>query len=596
MTAARSIRTLLATLILALAFVAATAQPARAAQGLTTAQVNAILNLLDAFDAPQSTIEQISAILKGGTASIPPASSSGASAAIDQDSLRTGPGKFNITGQASGTKKVAVILVPTNYETYASITDYDTIVGQLGKDGIFVEKSNVKNGRWSAQFAINPASTFRVVVFDASTKAALTKGILIIADSANINEPSQTCTTGNSGRTECETEDSHEDDDDEDDSSEPVNTTPTVVVTYPERSKGPYDITRDGHYGTKMLVQWRNYNMPAGSKACTYLYNGSNGTSYPLPETNNCIGVGTSNQIASNSGYARVPAGTKYQARVVVYSPSGAVVAQDLSDAVFSMEVMDRNSQEKKAARDTTTTDSAGYLTVGGSAKVSKLYISVLKSSSSVYESQLFSVVEGRWSYTLTTALAKGTYTVAILDEAGNVLDSGSVYINPTSPKDSTGGVSVTEPSLTVTTTAGSLWVSIKGSTGKGCDGLTYTLDYGDGVNATVPMGTGSCQPIFTRSYPYKAPGTYTIHLRAPFECPQTASCAGVPVVSKTITVPGTTSMVPASELVASLVYLPESFYETMAKVTDMLAAVEMAPVYVITDALSDLLYRAGLY
>lgn len=48
--------------------------------------------------------------------------------------------------------------------------------------------------------------------------------------------------------------------------------------------------------------------------------------------------------------------------------------------------------------------------------------------------------------------------------------------------------------------------------------------------------------------------------------------------------------------LVATLAYLPESLYETAGKTTDFLSAVQMAPVYVITDALSETLFKAGVY
>lgn len=677
MTAARSIRTLLATLILALSFVAMTAQPARAAQGLTTNQINAVISLLQAFDVPQATINTVKSVLGGGTGDTTPNASS---ASLDQDLMATGLGKFNITGTAANTKKVAVVLVPINYETYASVTDYNTIAGQLGKDGIFIEKSNVKNGRWSAQFSINAAATMRVVVFDYASKVALAKGVLTIGNSSgNTSEVTFTAspTSGkaplkasfkgsgsmlgagayisfgdglvsgygevnvthtystpgtyvaalhkdgakgemvafktvnvlpantdcnrnsNDNSAACNDDDEDEDQDEQENdnsSSDPVYTSPTVVVTYPKNSKGPYDITRDGHYGTNMLIEWRNYKMPAGSYACSYLYNGSSGTSYPIPETNNCLNIGTNNQYSSNRGYARVPAGNKYQAKVVAYNSSGAVIAQDLSDAVFSMEVMDRNSQEKKVARDTTVTDSAGKITFGGSATISKIYISMMQSLATVYDSPAITVTNGRWSHTTTRTFAQGTYSVAILDEQGNVLDSGFVYVNPSRPKDSTGGISVTEAGLQITTTANSLWIDVEGSTGKGCDGKSYTLDYGDGTNATILMGAGSsCQPIFTRSYPYKTAGTYTVKLLP--SCSSAAACASsTPLVTKTVTVPGTTSFVPVSELVAALPYMPVSFYETMSKVTDMLAAVEMAPIYVLTDALSEVLFQAGLY
>lgn len=45
-----------------------------------------------------------------------------------------------------------------------------------------------------------------------------------------------------------------------------------------------------------------------------------------------------------------------------------------------------------------------------------------------------------------------------------------------------------------------------------------------------------------------------------------------------------------------TLAYLPQSLYETAGNTTDFLAAVEMAPIYVITDRLSNALFKAGLY
>ncbi len=48
--------------------------------------------------------------------------------------------------------------------------------------------------------------------------------------------------------------------------------------------------------------------------------------------------------------------------------------------------------------------------------------------------------------------------------------------------------------------------------------------------------------------------------------------------------------------LALTLAHLPESLYETAGKTTDFLAAVEMAPLYVVTDALSETLFKAGLY
>lgn len=59
---------------------------------------------------------------------------------------------------------------------------------------------------------------------------------------------------------------------------------------------------------------------------------------------------------------------------------------------------------------------------------------------------------------------------------------------------------------------------------------------------------------------------------------------------------PSPEPVVQGESLAATLAYLPQSTYETMAGVTQALAAVEMAPVYVITQDLSDALYKAGLY
>lgn len=68
------------------------------------------------------------------------------------------------------------------------------------------------------------------------------------------------------------------------------------------------------------------------------------------------------------------------------------------------------------------------------------------------------------------------------------------------------------------------------------------------------------------------------------------------PSVSQT----ATAAMAPAApqgeSVLMTLAYLPESLYETAGSATDFMAAVEMAPIYVITDALTETLYDAGLY
>lgn len=69
-------------------------------------------------------------------------------------------------------------------------------------------------------------------------------------------------------------------------------------------------------------------------------------------------------------------------------------------------------------------------------------------------------------------------------------------------------------------------------------------------------------------------------------EVPQAAAAALVPGQSVTA----------GESLLMTLAYVPESLYETVGSATDFMAAVEMAPVYVITDALSETLFKAGIY
>lgn len=176
MATTRSIRTLLATLIVALAFVAMTTEPARAATGLNSTQIQSIVGLLQAFNVPSATITQVKTILQGGSNS----GSQVSSATIDANSLSTGAGKFNITGTAANTSKLAVFIAVPEYELSGSITNYAFLEGQMGKDGLFLEKPSVKNGRWSAQFAINVPSTYNVVVFDYASKVVLTQGTLTV--------------------------------------------------------------------------------------------------------------------------------------------------------------------------------------------------------------------------------------------------------------------------------------------------------------------------------------------------------------------------------------------------------------------------------
>ncbi len=73
-------------------------------------------------------------------------------------------------------------------------------------------------------------------------------------------------------------------------------------------------------------------------------------------------------------------------------------------------------------------------------------------------------------------------------------------------------------------------------------------------------------------------------------------SVEAIPQAAAAATAPAPQPVTVGESLALTLAYIPESLYETAAGTTDFLAAVEMAPIYVVTDALSDTLFKAGLY
>jgi hypothetical protein len=102
-------------------------------------------------------------------------------ATIDQSSLTQPSGSFNITGTATNVSSyVSVWLVPSSY-SYA--TDFATVSGQLGKDGIYSSPGQITAGHWTAPFNLNVSASFKVLVYDGSTKALLTTGTLTISGS-----------------------------------------------------------------------------------------------------------------------------------------------------------------------------------------------------------------------------------------------------------------------------------------------------------------------------------------------------------------------------------------------------------------------------
>jgi hypothetical protein len=115
------------------------------------------------------------------------------SASIDQSSLTQSQGSFSLTGSAANVTGVAVVLAPANYSaygyTYAFLSDYNSITGQIPKDGFYLTSSVVSDGRWKVPFSFGVSGSYAVFVFDSSTKRLLTTGTLAI------NIP-QTCLSG----------------------------------------------------------------------------------------------------------------------------------------------------------------------------------------------------------------------------------------------------------------------------------------------------------------------------------------------------------------------------------------------------------------
>lgn len=109
-------------------------------------------------------------------------------------------GPLVVTGSASGTvlnHDVRTFLIPATYR-YAS--DYNSLLGQIGKDGIYENTggSMTTSGAWVARFPYVNAGSYRILIFDATTKALLTspdRPLTVSADApiADVSTKAPTC-------------------------------------------------------------------------------------------------------------------------------------------------------------------------------------------------------------------------------------------------------------------------------------------------------------------------------------------------------------------------------------------------------------------
>lgn len=99
------------------------------------------------------------------------------SVTLDSSSLSQHTGSFLITGSATNTTGVTVLVEPV---AYSEIRDFAMVDGQVGKDGYYRMSSAVNGGRWSVNFSYSVPSSLFVLVYDTNTKALLAADTLTI--------------------------------------------------------------------------------------------------------------------------------------------------------------------------------------------------------------------------------------------------------------------------------------------------------------------------------------------------------------------------------------------------------------------------------
>jgi hypothetical protein len=102
---------------------------------------------------------------------------SSVTASIDSNSLTQNTGTFSLTGSAVNSSNVTMFLSAYNYGSVS----YNTMQGQIGKDGVYQYSAAVSGGRWSAAVTQALSSgTYYVQVYDTASQTLLTTGTLTV--------------------------------------------------------------------------------------------------------------------------------------------------------------------------------------------------------------------------------------------------------------------------------------------------------------------------------------------------------------------------------------------------------------------------------
>jgi hypothetical protein len=309
----------------------------------------------------------------------------------------------------------------------------------------------------------------------------------------------------------------------------------TALITYPTKGE-TYDATTATHVGTRILLQWQTRGgsgntLPAGSLACTWLV-AQNGTQYPFPDTGNCLA--TTQRTGTIQGYTTVGAG-KYTPKITIYNAQGVLLASG-TGSTFTIALTGRQSQGVSMVLDSGQAYHTSLPTFTGTATVPEVRVQMrpdkLVSEGGgivVFDSGYIPVVNGRWSTTLVHPLSDGAYYIWLSPRGGDVEESRIIFIDTravTAPKTPT---TVTSNVASITASPSAVktnkLVTIKASSGRGCDGTTYIVSFGDGQSVSKPISNRSCNPLISVGHSYRAAGTYTVSLLAPSSCTTAGSC-----------------------------------------------------------------------
>ncbi len=204
----------------------------------------------------------------------------------------------------------------------------------------------------------------------------------------------------------------------------------------------------------------------------------------------------------------------EYLAHFSIYSPSTGSAKNPLC----TVEVNIVKNKNALVQFEPITYGTPNPTLLGSATKVSTFGISV-DNGDKVYGSGPDAITvssAGRWSHTITTALANGSYNVKAYDKSNNEIGSGTfrVATENTTPSVDTSG-STASDMFSASPLAGKkpLTVTFTGTVNakKSCGGGSYTLSFGDGTSYDISVPADLCRvSSFTTTHVYAKDGTYT--------------------------------------------------------------------------------------